>query len=207
MNSTHLTESWVEPVTLEGHVVRLEPLSFEHAPDLLLAAQTEEIWRYTLDDPRTTDAMRSYIERALTEREAGTAMPFAVRHLATGRAIGSTRYAAISRPNRGVEIGWTWYAPEFWRTAVNTESKYLLLRHAFETLGCIRVELKTDARNTRSRTAIARLGAVEEGTLRSKVIMRDGYRRDSVYFSILDGEWPAVKARLEAWLARPPSPS
>ena len=201
MNNTHSTETWVEPITLEGQVVRLEPLSFEHAPDLLAAAQTEEIWRYTLDDPRTGEAMHAYIERALAEREAGAAMPFAVRHRATGRAIGSTRFAAISRANRGVEIGWTWYAPEFWRTAVNTESKYLLLRHAFETLGCIRVELKTDARNTRSRTAITRLGAVEEGTLRSKVIMRDGYRRDSVYFSILDREWPAVKARLEAWLA------
>src|SRR5919199_204911 len=125
MNSTHSTESWIQPITLEGRVVQLEPLSFEHAPDLLAAAQTEEIWRYTLDDPRTAGAMHAYIERALTEREAGAAMPFAVRHLATGRAIGSTRYAAISRPNRGVEIGWTCYAPEFWRTAVKTESKNL----------------------------------------------------------------------------------
>ncbi len=193
--------AWIQPVTLAGRVIRLEPLSPAHVEDLLIAAQTAEIWRYTLDEPRTLDAMRDYIERAIDEREAGTALPFAVRHLATGRAIGSTRYAAISGANRGVEIGWTWYAPEFWRTSVNTEAKYLLLRHAFETLGCIRVELKTDARNTRSRAAIARLGAVEEGALRSKVIMRDGYRRDSVYFSILDHEWPAVKARLEAWLA------
>ncbi len=190
----------VEPVTLAGQVIRLEPLGLAHAEELLEAAQDEEIWRYTLDDPRTLEAMERYITQALREREQGQCLPFAVRHLPSGKAIGSTRYAAISRPHRGMEIGWTWYARPFWRTAVNTEAKYLLLRHAFETLHCIRVELKTDGRNERSQRAIARLGAVREGALRSKVIMRDGYRRDSVYFSILDVEWPEVKARLEGWL-------
>ncbi len=124
----------------------------------------------------------------MRDRDAGSALPFAVRHLATGWVVGSTRYGAISRADRGLEISWTWFAPEFWRAGVNTESKYLLLTYAFETLGCIRVELKTDSRNERSRAAILRLGAVEEGTLRSKMIWRDGYRRDSVYYSILDME-------------------
>ena len=158
----------------------------------------EEIWRVTLDDPRTPQEMHAYVSRALADRDAGTAFPFAVRHLAEGRVVGATRYHSISFANRSVEIGFTWYSPRFWRTGVNTECKYLLLTHAFERLGCIRVEFKTDARNARSRAAILRLGATEEGTLRSKVIMRDGHRRDSVYFSILDREWPAVKKRLEA---------
>ncbi len=200
MYSDERTMPPVEPATLEGRVIRLEPLSFEHAAELLVAAQDEEIWRYTLDDPRTADAMHSYIVTALREQAQGTALPFAVRHLASGKTIGSTRYAAITRPHRGVEIGWTWYDRAHWRTAVNTEAKYLLLRHAFERLNCLRVELKTDGRNIRSQRAIERLGAMREGALRSKVIMRDGYRRDSVYFSILDYEWPEVKARLEGWL-------
>jgi RimJ/RimL family protein N-acetyltransferase len=190
------------PVTLEGRVVRLEPLSYEHEPDLLDAAQSDEIWRVTLDDPRTPALMHDYVARALRDRDAGLALPFAVRHVALGRVIGSTRYHSVAHADRGIEIGFTWYAPEFWRSAVNTECKYLLMTHAFERLGCIRVELKTDARNARSRAAILRLGAKEEGTLRSKVIMRDGHRRDSVYFSVLDHEWPDVKARLQALLAR-----
>ena len=193
----------LEPVTLEGRVVRLEPLAPSHAPALLEAAQSPEIWRWTIADPRTPALMEEYVADALAQRAAGTAMPFVVRHLADDRVIGSTRYHSASPADRGVEIGWTWYHPHYWRTAVNTECKYLLLRHAFERMGCIRVELKTDARNSRSRAAIARLGAREEGTLRSKVIMRDGHRRDSVYFSILDAEWPAVRHRLEEALARP----
>ena len=190
------------PVVLEGDAVRLEPLSHEHEAGLLVAAQDEEIWRVTIDDPRTPEAMHSYVARALAARDAGTAFPFAVVHRGEGRAIGATRYHAISYPDRGLEIGFTWYAPRFWRTRVNTECKYLLLTHAFERLGCIRVEFKTDARNARSRAAILRLGAVEEGTLRSKVVMRDGHLRDSVYFSILDREWPAAKRRLEEYLRR-----
>jgi RimJ/RimL family protein N-acetyltransferase len=190
----------LQPVTLEGQVVRLEPLSVAHEPALLAAAQDERIWRFTIHDPRTPELMHDYVRSALSDRDRGEALPFAVYHREAGRVIGATRYHSISAPNRGVEIGFTWYAPEFWRTRVNTECKYLLLCHAFDVLGCIRVELKTDGRNDRSREAILRLGAREEGTLRSKVIMRDGHRRDSVYFSILDHEWPAVKERLERML-------
>ena len=191
------------PVTLRGTHVVLEPLALDHVPALLAAAQSDEIWRWTIDDPRTPDTMLDYVTRALAAREAGQALPFAVRHRASDAVVGCTRYHAISHADLGVEIGFTWYDPAWWRTAVNTECKYLLLTHAFERLGCIRVELKTDARNLRSRAAILRLGAVEEGTLRSKVIMRDGHRRDSVYFSILDREWPAVRDRLRGRLLTP----
>ena len=187
----------IAPVTLEGALVRLEPLGHEHEAALRLAAQDENIWRVTIDDPRTPGAMRDYVARALEARDAGLAFPFAVYHKGEGRFIGSTRFHSVSFPDRGVSIGLTWYAPEFWGTGVNTESKYLLLTHAFDRLGCIRVEFNADARNARSRAAILRLGAVEEGTLRSKVVLRDGHRRDAVYFSILDHEWPAVRARLE----------
>lgn len=192
----------LHPVTLEGTRVRLEPLTVAHEPALLAAAQDEEIWRYTIHDPRTPESMHRYVSSALADQEHGEALPFAVHHREAGEVIGATRYHAISAPNRGLEIGFTWYAPKYWRTGVNSECKFLLMRYAFEPLGCIRVELKTDGRNHRSRAAILRLGAVEEGTLRSKVIMRDGHRRDSVYFSVLDREWPAVKARLEGFLRR-----
>ena len=191
-------------VTLTGRHVVLEPLDPGHVPALLAAAQSDEIWRWTIDDPRTPDTMLDYVTRALAAREAGQALPFAVRHRASDTVIGCTRYHAISHADLGLEIGFTWYHPSWWRSAVNTECKYLLLTHAFERLGCIRVELKTDARNALSRAAILRLGALEEGTLRSKVIMRDGHRRDSVYFSILDREWPAVKAGLQRRMAATP---
>lgn len=190
----------LQPVVLEGSVVRLEPLTSGHESALLAAAQDERIWRYTIHDPRTPETMRAYVASALADRDRGEALPFAVHHREIGRIIGATRFHSISAANRGVEIGFTWYSPEFWRTRVNTECKYLMLRYAFDTLGCIRVELKTDGRNDRSRAAILRLGAREEGTLRSKVIMRDGHRRDAVYFSILDHEWPAAKERLEGML-------
>ena len=187
----------IAPVTLEGTLVRLEPLGHEHEAALRMAAQDENIWRVTIDDPRTPEAMHDYVARALEARDAGVAFPFAVYHKGEERFIGSTRFHSVSFPHRGVSIGLTWYAPEFWGTGVNTESKYLLLAHAFDRLGCIRVEFNADARNARSRAAILRLGAVEEGTLRSKVLLRDGHRRDAVYFSILDHEWPAVRERLE----------
>lgn len=192
----------LQPVTFEGNLVRLEPLTLAHAPSLLAAAQDERIWRYTLHDPRTPESMRAYITSALEDRDRGEALPFAVHHRLAGRIIGATRFHSISAANRALEIGLTWYSPQFWRTGVNTECKYLMLRYAFDTLGCIRVEFKTDGRNDRSRAAILRLGAREEGTLRSKVIMRDGHRRDAVYFSILDHEWPAVRERLEGMLQR-----
>ena len=190
----------LEPVTLEGQLVRLLPLAVDHESELLLAAQDDRIWRYTIHEPRTAALMHEYVSSALADRDRGEALPFAVYHREAGRIIGATRYHSISAANRGIEIGFTWYAPEFWRTRVNTECKYLMLTYAFEVLRCIRVELKTDGRNDRSRAAILRLGAREEGTLRSKVIMRDGHRRDAVYFSILDHEWPAVKDRLERML-------
>lgn len=186
-----------QPITLIGQVVSLEPLSMEHADALLEAAQSEEIWLHTLDKPRTMEAMQDYIARALGERYNKTAIPFAVRHIKTNRFIGCTRYVSIAPLRRGLEIGFTWYAPQFWRTAVNTECKYLLLKHAFETLQYIRVEFQTMSENARSRAAILRLGAIEEGILRSRIVRCDGQRFDSIFFSILDNEWPTVKAKLE----------
>lgn len=186
-----------EPITLTGQVVILEPLSMEHAGALLEVAQSEEIWMHTLDKPRTKEAMQDYIARALGERDNKTAIPFSVRHIKTNRFVGCTRYVSIAPLRRGLEIGFTWYAPQFWGTSVNTECKYLLLKHAFETLQYIRVEFQTMSENARSRAAILRLGAIEEGLLRSRMVRRDGQRFDSIFFSILDNEWPAVKARLE----------
>ena len=189
-----------QPITLSGQTVSLEPLSMEHAGALLEAAQSEEIWLHTLDKPRTIEAMEDYIARALGERDNKTGIPFAVRHIETNRFIGSTRYANIAPSRCGLEIGFTWYAPRFWRTSVNTECKYLLLKHAFETLQYIRVELQAMADNARSRAAILRLGAIEEGVLRSRIVRRNGQRFDTVFFSVLDNEWPGVKVRLERLL-------
>ena len=190
----------VEPVTLEGKHVRLEPLSLAHHAALCEAGLDEDLWRWIAAPVRTPEEMRAYIETALSEQAAGTALPFATIERASGRAIGSTRYGNIDRPNRRVEVGWTWIARPWQRTAVNSEAKYLMLRHAFETLGCIRVELKTDALNERSRKAILRIGAKEEGTFRNHMITASGRIRHTVYFSILDSEWPQVKAWLEAKL-------
>lgn len=193
----------VEPVTLRGQVVRLEPLALSHAAALYAAGQDEAIWRYMLSDPSTSEAaIGEWIAQALAQRDAGGQMPFAIVEQATDTAIGSTRYLNIMPHDRGLEIGWTWLAPRVRRTAVNTECKYLLLRHAFEQLGAIRVQLKTDSRNTTSQRAIERLGAVREGVLRKYQITRDDYQRDTVMYSVTDDEWPAVKSRLEAFLAR-----
>jgi RimJ/RimL family protein N-acetyltransferase len=144
--------------------------------------------------------MAAYIETALSEQEHGASLPFAIIEKATRRAIGSTRYGNIDRTHHRIEIGWTWVGREWQRTAVNTEAKYLLLKHAFETLGCMRVELKTDSLNERSRAAILRIGAREEGIFRNHIITARGRIRHTVYFSIIDSEWPAVKARLEGKL-------
>jgi N-acetyltransferase len=194
------SETVLPPVTLTGEVVSLVPLSIDHAEALLDAAHSDEIWQYTLDRPQTMETMRDYIARALAERDNQTAIPFAVHHIETNRLIGCTRYVNIAPLRRGLELGFTWYAPEFWRTAVNTECKYLLLKHAFETMQYFRVELQTMSRNARSRAAILRLGATEEGILRSRLVRRNGERADSIFFSILDHEWPAVKAKLEGAL-------
>jgi N-acetyltransferase len=190
----------LEPVTLEGRSVRLEPLTASHHTALCEVGLDPELWRLIPYRVSTVDEMRDYIGSALKEQAAGTAIPFATVERASGRVIGSTRYMNIDAANRRVEIGATWISKPWQRTAINTEAKYLMLRHAFETLGCIRVELKTDALNQRSRQAIVRIGAREEGTLRQHMVTSSGRLRDTVYFSILDSEWPAVKGDLQAKL-------
>lgn len=192
----------IHPVILTGRVVRLEPLREAHIPDLTTAAQDESIWRYMPYGTVSNETeMRAWVQEVVSRQARGTDLPFAVVHLETGKAVGCTRYLDIQPANRAVEVGGTWYGVAYQRTVVNTECKLLILRHAFETLGCIRVQLKTDLRNERSQRAIERIGAVREGVLRDHVIMSDGYRRSSVYYSILDSEWPAVKAKLGEKLA------
>ena len=192
----------LRPTTLEGEHVRLVPLSMEHASTLLPVALHEEVWRWTIAQIASAADLDRYIASALRDQEAGTALPFATIHRETGKPIGSTRFGNYDPDNRRLEIGWTWIAPEFQRTVVNTEAKLLMLRHAFETLECIRVELKTDALNEKSRAAIQRLGAVQEGIFRKHIITSSGRLRDTVYYSILAEEWAGVRLRLEARLAR-----
>jgi RimJ/RimL family protein N-acetyltransferase len=187
----------VNPVTLEGPRLRLEPLSRAHHAALCAVGLDDELWRWIPAPVRTPEEMADYIALALNERANGTALPFAIVETASGRVIGSTRYGAIELHHHRVEIGWTWLARPWQRTSANTEAKYLLLKHAFETLGCIRVELKTDSLNERSRAAIRRIGAREEGVLRNHMITASGRIRHSVYFSLVDSEWPEVKADLE----------
>ena len=192
-----MTSPPLEPVVLEGRDVRLEPLSLAHLEDLSRVAFDEEIWRWTSERALSHEELRAYVERALAAALTGKVLPFATIARSAGRAIGSTRFATFERENRRVEIGWTWIGRDWQRTAINTEAKYLMLSHAFEKLGCVRVELRTDALNERSRAAIRRIGAVEEGTLRKHAITSAGRVRDDVYYSVLDDEWPEVKARLE----------
>jgi len=194
------TEMIAIPVSLEGRHVRLEPLAKAHLAALAEAGLDEELWRWIPVPVRTVDEMAAYVETALGEQKRGVSLPFAIVEKATGRTIGSTRYGNIDRTHHRVEIGWTWVARNWQRTAMNTEAKYLLLEHAFETLGCMRVELKTDSLNERSRAAILRIGAREEGIFRNHMITASGRIRHSVYFSIIDSEWPAVRARLESML-------
>jgi len=189
------------PITLEGRWARLEPLAERHADDLAAICEDAEIWRYMPATLMNIQQVRGWIAETLALQADGAVLPFAIVELASGRAIGGTRYLDIRPKDRGIEIGWTWLARRAWRTAINSECKYLLLRHAFETLGCIRVQLKTDRHNERSRRAIERIGGQFEGILRQHMILRDGtYRRDSAYYSILDAEWPGVKERLAAGL-------
>ena len=189
------------PITLEGQHVRLEPLHLQHA-DALAGVLDPRIWEFTSSILRNADEVRKYIETALAWQRAGTAIPFVTMDRATHQVIGSTRFENINVANRRAEIGWTWLNPRWWRTAINTEAKYLMLGHAFEQWKCVRVEFKAVANNRRSRNAILRLGAREEGTLRRHLIAHDGSYHDSVYFSILDDEWPEVKRRLEERLGR-----
>lgn len=192
---------WIDPhTTLEGTVVRLEPLSPAHHAGLCDVGLDDELWRWTLSLVRSREEMQRYIEQALRERDAGTAFPFATIERASGRVIGSTRYGNMDATHRKLEIGWTWIGRSWQRTAVNTEAKFLLLRHAFEVMDCLRVEFKTDVLNVRSRAALARIGATEEGILRSHMITASGRVRDTVYFSILAAEWPRVKTMLAARL-------
>jgi len=185
----------VEPVVLQGREVRLEPLSFDHHAALCEVGLDPDIWMWTPFRVTTRDEMRGYIKTALDLQAAGSALPFATIY--QGRLVGSTRYMNIDGPNQRLEIGSTCIAKPWQRSAVNTEAKYLMLRHAFETLGCMRVELKTDSLNERSRNAILRIGATEEGTFRNHVVTWSGRIRHSVWFSIIDAEWPRVKRDLE----------
>jgi N-acetyltransferase len=192
------------PLTLSGRHVELVPLERAHAEALLPAAQDPAVGQYLRDPPGPARAqMDDLIGRLLQDQAAGSALPFTTRLLPDHRAVGMTRFLRIDRENQWVEIGGTWLDPACWRTPVNTETKHLLMEHAFEREGVHRVQLQTDSRNLRSQRAIERLGAVREGVLREDVQLRDGYVRSSVYYSILAEEWPAVKRRLETALARP----
>ena len=192
----------VLPLALQGSVVRLEPVRSQHAELFWEVAQNdlEDIFRWIPYPMKTRADFQRLIDKAFNEQERGESVVFAIVEQHSGRGIGSTRFMNIDRVNRRVEIGSTWIAPAWQRTAVNTEAKYLMLRHAFEAWKCMRVELKTDALNQKSRNAILRIGAKEEGTLRRHLLTWSGRVRDTVYFSILDNEWPEVKARLEARL-------
>lgn len=190
----------LEPAVLEGVRVRLVPLAREHAAGIYEAAQAEEIWAYMPYAIDSLEMAEQFVEETLKRVEQGLDLAFVVIDKETEQIIGSTRYLDISLPNKGLEIGWTWYHPSVWRSRVNTECKYLLLRHAFETLNFLRVQIKTDNRNVRSQNAIARLGAVREGVLRNHMVLGSGYVRDTVFFSVIDREWPEVKAKLEGFL-------
>jgi N-acetyltransferase len=192
------------PLTLEGSVVRLEPIRREHAELFWEVAKddVEDIFRWIPCSLKTPEDFQRLIEKAFDEQERGESVVFATVERSSGRVIGSTRFMNIDRVNRRVEIGSTWIAPAWQRTSVNTEAKYLMLRHAFEAWGCIRVELKTDALNHKSRNAILRIGAKEEGALRRHLITWTRRVRDTVYFSILDDEWAEVKLKLEAYLSK-----
>jgi RimJ/RimL family protein N-acetyltransferase len=188
----------IHPITLSLHTVRLEPLSDAHIPELFRAGNDASIWQYMRYGKIQTEAqMGEWVHKLLEAQDTGTDLPFAVIHLETEQAIGSTRYLEIQPHNRSLEIGGTWYTPTYQRTTVNTECKYLLLRHAFEVYGCVRVQFKADVRNLRSQRALQRIGAIKEGILRNHMILPDGTIRSSVFYSILDSEWFTVKALLE----------
>ncbi|HKB91020.1 MAG TPA: GNAT family protein [Opitutaceae bacterium] len=192
----------VEPVTLSLRAVRLEPLTQMHVEDLRRVGCDPEVWRFfssgVISKP---DELQAWANKAIADTKQGIAVVFAIIDLRSGLAVGSTRYFEISAQHRHLEIGHTWLGQPAWRTAINTECKYLLLRHAFETLGCLRVQLKTDSRNVRSQAAIEHIGGKKEGILRSHLLLPDGYIRDSVIYSVISKEWPDVKARLEAIIA------
>lgn len=193
----------IQPITLEGNYIRLEPLTLDHLAPLCEVGLDPELWRITVSLVETREDMKRYIETALQAQAEGTALPFATVEKSSNKVVGSTRFGNIDKTNRRMEIGWTWIARPWQRTPINTEAKYLMLKHAFETLGCIRVELKTDVINAQSRAAMLRIGAKEEGVFRNHMITQSGRIRDSVYYSIIASEWQTVKTSLEEKLARP----
>lgn len=192
----------IGPVTLEGAHVRLEPLDLSrHWAGLLAIGLEPELWRFTASKCFDEPALRAYFETALEEQSRGVTVAFATTLAATGEVIGSTRFGNIVAKHKRAEIGWTWLCPAHQRTRANTEAKYLMLRHAFESWGLMRVEFKTSSTNLKSQSAMRRLGLVEEGTFRSWMFNDDGTRRDTMWFSVIDSEWPAMKSRLEGMLA------
>jgi RimJ/RimL family protein N-acetyltransferase len=192
----------VESVILDGQFVRLEPLRFEHLEALCAVGLEKSMWTLTANVMENVGDMRHYVEIALKEFEQKTSLPFVTIEKSSNKIVGSTRFGNIDRKNLKTEIGWTWINPEWQRTFVNTEAKLMMLAHAFETWECVRVEFKTDALNEKSRNAILRIGAKEEGILRRHMITETGRYRDSVYFSIIDSEWEAVKANLQLKVSR-----
>jgi RimJ/RimL family protein N-acetyltransferase len=195
-------QTWVVPVVLEGDRVRLEPLRADHLADLSLVAFDPPLWRWTIMGPQDEAGLRRWVDTALANAAEGIERPFATIDRPTGRAIGSSRYLSIVPEHRRLEIGWTWVGTAWQRTGANREAKLLQLTHAFETLDAQRVEFKTHSRNERSRNALTGIGATFEGVFRNHMIMPDGSVRHSAYFSITSEEWPTVKARLVAGLAR-----
>lgn len=195
--------TWLEPVTLSGRHARLEPLLPEHEEALAAASADGELWNLWYTTVPRADAVGTEIERRLGLQRAGSMLPFAVRDIASGELVGMTTYMNVDASNRRVEIGSTWYAKRVQRSALNTECKLMLLRHAFEQLGCIAVELRTHFMNRQSRNAIERLGAKLDGVLRNHMLMPNGSMRDTAVYSITAAEWPAVRANLEWQLARP----
>jgi RimJ/RimL family protein N-acetyltransferase len=191
-----------QPATLTGRLVELQPFVPAHAAGLFEAAQDDEVWTYIpWAKPQAVADMEAFVADSRERMAAGTEMPFAIVELASGKPVGQISYIDIAVEHGHLEIG-TWLSREVWRSGINTECKYLMLRHAFETLGCIRVQMKTDVRNERAQVAIERLGAVREGLLRRVQVVKGGYERSSIIYSILDDEWPAVKTNLEAKLGR-----
>jgi RimJ/RimL family protein N-acetyltransferase len=193
---------WVEPVTLEGRIVRLEPLAMAHLEDLARVAFAGDLWRWTVVQPTNEAELRAWLEAAAANVENGSEMPFATVDRASGRAIGSTRFMSIVPEHRRLEIGWTWVALDHQRTGANREAKLLQMTHAFESLAANRVEFKTDSLNTKANPGLLGIGATYEGKFRNHMVMPGGRLRHSTYYSVTREEWPEVKARLAAKLHR-----
>ncbi len=191
-----------QPLELEGDHVRMESMSLAHLPGLVACGLDPRIWTWMPISATDEAGMQAIVEAALEGRDAGIEFPFVTVDLGTGRVVGSSRYLALAFAHRRLEIGWTWITPAAQRSAVNTEAKLLMLSYAFETLGCLRVEFKTDARNAASRAALLGIGATFEGVFRKHMLVRDGQRRDSAWYSITDDEWPTVRVHLQERLTR-----